>query len=52
MKPYESIEWQAKALAGEVLIPYEATINLTFKEIVTKCKVSDDAALKRLRINK
>jgi hypothetical protein len=52
LKPYESIEWQAKALAGEILIPYESTKNLTAKQIVTKCKVSKDAALKRLKIEK
>lgn len=52
LRNYESIEWQAKALAGEVLIPYENTIGLTEKEIMKKCKVSSDAAKKRVSLDK
>lgn len=48
LKNYESVEWQAKALAGEVLIPFENTKGLTAKQIMKKCKVSKDAANKRL----
>lgn len=52
LNPFESIERQAKALAGEVLIPFEATENLTIEEIIEKCKVSKDAAIKRIKIRK
>lgn len=51
LKDYESVEWQAKALAGEVLIPYENTIGLTEEEIMKKCKVSNDAAKKRVSLD-
>lgn len=30
---YKSIEWQAKALCGELMIPYEMCKNMTFQEI-------------------
>ena len=52
LKPYESIEWQAKALAGEILIPYEATKEMDYKTIKKRCKVSRDAALNRVRLDK
>lgn len=47
---YESIEWQAKALAGEVLIPYEATKGMDYLTIMWKCKVSENAAKKRVSL--
>lgn len=50
LKPFESIEWQAKALAGEVLIPYEKTINMSEKQIMHRCKVSKEAAKMRLKL--
>lgn len=50
LKPYESIEWQAKALAGEILIPYDATKNLTEKQIKRRCRVSKEAAQNRLNM--
>ena len=50
LKPYESVEWQAKALAGEILIPYEATRGMDYKAIKKRCKVSEDAARNRLKI--
>ena len=31
---YKSMEWQAKALCGELMIPYERCKNLTFKQII------------------
>ena len=37
--PYRSVEWQAKALCGEITIPYEATIGMTAKEIMAKYNV-------------
>ena len=52
LKPYESIEWQAKALAGEVLNPYEKTRGMTLEQIMKRCKVSKDAAQKRIDLDK
>ncbi len=49
LKPFESMEWQAKALCGEILMPYKATENLSIEEIMRKCKVSNDSA--KLRFN-
>ena len=48
-KPYEDPEWQAKCLAGELLIPYELTAGMTVGEIVEKCGVSYSAAEYRMR---
>lgn len=50
LKSYESIEWQAKALAGEILIPYEETKALSERQIRNKCKVSRDAAHNRIML--
>ncbi len=50
LEPCESAEWQAKALAGEVMIPYESTCNMTSQSIVKKCKVSTEAANKRIKL--
>lgn len=50
LKSYESVEWQAKALAGEILIPYENTIDMSTMSIMRKCKVSREAALNRKKI--
>ncbi len=44
-----SIEWQAKALAGEIMMPYELTKGMTAKEISKKCGVSIDAAKMRTK---
>lgn len=52
LKFYESIEWQAKALAGEILIPYEETKGLSESQIMKKCKVSKEAAQKRIKLDK
>ncbi|MGL4948812.1 MAG: ImmA/IrrE family metallo-endopeptidase [Anaeroplasmataceae bacterium] len=52
LRAYESIEWQAKALAGEVLIPFELTKDLTQEQIEEKCKVSSEAAKIRIKITK
>lgn len=48
-KPYEDPEWQAKCLAGELLIPYALTADMTAGEIAEKCGVSLTAAEYRLR---
>lgn len=42
--PYCSVEWQAKAVCGEVMMPYEETKNLSVDEIVKKYHVSYAAA--------
>lgn len=45
---YCSVEWQAKALCGEVMMPYEATIGLNTEQIVKEYGVSKGFAEKRL----
>lgn len=42
---YKDPEWQAKCLAGELLISYDVCKNMSAGEISVKCKVSYDAAL-------
>ena len=37
---YESVEWQAKALCGEVMMPYEATKNMSGEQIMKRYHVS------------
>lgn len=49
LKAYEDPEWQAKCLAGELLIPYERTVGMTAGEIAEKCGVSYPAAEYRTR---
>ena len=49
LKPYESMEWQAKALCGEILMPYEETEGLSVKKIRHYCQVSRESA--ELRYN-
>jgi Zn-dependent peptidase ImmA (M78 family) len=44
LKPYHDPEWQAKAFAGEFLIPAHLISNLSIDEIVIKCGVSYEAA--------
>lgn len=46
---YRSVEWQAKALCGELTIPYEATANMNASEIVEKYHVSKQSAIYRVR---
>ena len=46
---YESVEWQAKALCGELMMPYEATKNMSVREIVKKFGVSKESARIRLK---
>ena len=45
---YRSVEWQAKALCGEVMMPYLETLGLTENEIISKYHVSKGFAQKRL----
>lgn len=49
IKPYRSVEWQAKALTGEVMIPYEASKGMTAKAIVEKYHVTKKSADYRLK---
>lgn len=51
LRPCVSVEWQAKALAGELFIPYEKVKDKTIKEITQLCKVSKDAASFVLSLN-
>lgn len=49
---YRSVEWQAKALCGEVTIPYDATKGMKAKEIVTKYRVTEASAKYRVKQDK
>lgn len=42
--PFKSVEWQAKALCGEVMMPYAATANMTCEDIMVKYHVSKSSA--------
>ncbi len=46
--PYRRLEWAVMAIAGEVMMPYEATQGMTDKELIEKYGVSSAAAKKRL----
>lgn len=46
---YRRLEWIVMALAGEVMMPYEATKNMSAKEIMDTFGVSKAAAEKRLK---
>ena len=41
---YKSTEWQAKALCGEVMIPYEKCKNYSLEEIISKTQSSTEQA--------
>jgi hypothetical protein len=45
---YMSLEWIVKALAGEVMMPYEATRNMSKEQLMKTYGVSEAAANKRL----
>lgn len=47
---YRSVEWQAKALCGEVMIPYEESQGLKKSEIIEKYNVSEAFAKYRLKL--
>lgn len=49
---YRSVEWQAKALCGEVTIPYEATKGMKAKEIMAKYPVTEASARYRVKQDK
>lgn len=42
---YRDPEWQAKCLAGEIMVPAHLVSNMDAQEIANKCLVSFDAAL-------
>ena len=44
VKKFNDPEWQAKCFAGEFLVPYHLTGNMTATEIASACGVSYDAA--------
>lgn len=44
LEPYRSMEWQAKALSGYLLVPRATCADLSPEEIVDKCCVSMDMA--------
>lgn len=39
---YKSMEWQAMALCGEIMIPYERCKDYSFKQIVSRTDSSDE----------
>lgn len=39
---YKSMEWQAMALCGEIMIPYEKCKNYTFNQIVSRTNSSNE----------
>ncbi len=49
VKAYRDPEWQAKCLAGELLVPHHLVSDMTVSEIVEKCGVSESAARYQLR---
>ena len=44
VKHFNDPEWQAKCFAGEFLVPYHLTGNMTAADIASACGVSYDAA--------
>ena len=42
---YRSPEWQAKCLAGELLVPFKLTRDMSIEDIVETCVVSKEAAV-------
>lgn len=49
IEPFRSVEWQAKALCGEVMIPYEESANMNEEEIMRKYKTSRSFAQYRVQ---
>ena len=48
---YTSSEWQAKAICGEVMIPFEETVSLSASEIAKEYGVSPAQAWFRTRLD-
>ena len=51
LAPYRSVEWQAKALCAEVMIPFEETIGMMPKMLVEKYQVSKAFAKARRKLD-
>ena len=49
---YRSVEWQAKALCAEVMIPYEESMGMKPKQLIEKYHVSKAFAAKRRKLDK
>lgn len=49
---YCSVEWQAKALCGELMIPYEATVDMDIVTIMEKYHVTEASAKYRVNLSK
>lgn len=47
LSPYESVEWQVKAITGEYMMNYDQTKDLSKDEIIKECGVSKAFARKR-----
>lgn len=45
VKTFEDPEWQAKALAGEFMMPADKIADMDFEQIAEECGVSYDAAM-------
>lgn len=52
VKPYEDPEWQAKCLAGELMVPSSLVQGMRAEEVADRCGVSISAARYQLRKNK
>lgn len=50
IKAYEDPEWQAKCLAGELMMPYDKIIKLSTSQIEKECGVTTQAVITHLRI--
>lgn len=48
---YRSVEWQAKALCGEVMIPYEESRGMSFNELIETYGISQAFATHRRRMD-
>ena len=51
IEPFRSVEWQAKALTGEVMIPYEESKGMSWREIMNTYHVSPSAAKYRIMLD-
>ena len=52
LPPYVSVEWQTKALCGEVMIPYEESRGMTIADIQSIYHVSKGFACTRKRLER
>lgn len=50
LRAYEDPEWQAKCLAGELLIPHDLVRGMSANEVARKCGVSMTAAKYQLKV--